>query len=387
MSKLVYVDNAATTQVDPRVVESMLPFFTEQYFNPSSPYQQSELPREAVRTARRQVADAMNAREDEIYFTSCGTESTNWAIKGAIHIAPPERRHIITTNIEHHATMHTIDKLCREGASCTTLRVNREGYISPEDVEAAITPETSLVSIIYANNEIGVIQPIHEIGEICRKHGILFHVDAVQAFGATPIDVVADCIDMLSISGHKFHAPKGIGALFLRHGLRIENLLEGGGQERRLRSGTENVPYIVGLGTAAELVCRDLPGRIERIRALRDRFVKGVLERIECVTVNGGMEPRLPGNINLSFQGIEGESMLMLLNQKGICASTGSACSSANLSASHVLLALGLSHEAAHGSLRFSFCETNTQEEVDYIIDCLEEAVKKLRAMSPLWNQ
>ena len=370
----IYMDNAATTRVTQPVLEAMMPCLTTVYGNPSSVHAFGRDARRLLDEARAKVAAALNAKPNEIYFTGCGTEADNWAVGN----------HIITSAIEHHAILHTCQQLEREGFKVTYLPVDEYGQVSAADVEKAITPETTLISIMTANNEIGTIQPIAEIGAIARAHGVRFHTDAVQAVGAIPVDVKAMNVDLLSLSGHKLHAPKGIGALYIRSGVRLERLMNGGAQERTQRPGTENMPSIVGLGRAIELATAHLDEKAAYVSALRDRLINGILETIPDTRLNGHPTNRLPGNCNVSIRYIEGESMLLNLDIKGIAASSGSACTSGSLDPSHVLLAIGLTHEVAHGSLRFSLNEDNTEEEVDYVIKSLDEVVRRLRAMSPL---
>ena len=387
MKRFVYADNAATTQISDPVLGAMLPSLKEHYGNPSSIYSLGRDARRAIETARQKTAAALNASPAEIYFTGSGTEADNWALKSTLEVLLPKgKNHIITTNFEHHAILHTCKHLERQGCKVTYLPVNQEGYVTPEQVKAAITPETALVTIMYANNEIGTIQPIPEIGKVCREAGVLFHTDAVQAVGNVPIDVEAQCIDMLSLSGHKIHAPKGVGALYVRKGIRMVNLLDGGAQERNHRGGTENLTSLVGLGTAMENACAGIPERAARVARLRDRLIDGILSEIPCSRLNGGREQRLPGNVNISFEAVEGEALLLRLDMNGICGSSGSACTSGSLDPSHVLMAIGLPHEIAHGSLRLSLNEYNTDEDVDYILQTLPGVIQYLRAMSPLWK-
>ncbi len=380
----IYMDNAATTRVTQPVLEAMMPCLTDVYGNPSSVHAFGRDARRLLDEARAKVAAALNAKPNEIYFTGCGTESDNWAVRGSAYALKAKGNHIITSSIEHHAILHTCQQLDREGFKVTYLPVDEYGQVSAADVEKAITPETTLISIMTANNEIGTIQPIAEIGAIARAHGVRFHTDAVQAVGAIPVDVKAMNVDLLSLSGHKLHAPKGIGALYIRSGVRLERLMNGGAQERTQRPGTENMPSIVGLGRAIELATAHLDEKAAYVSALRDKLINGILETIPDTRLNGHPTNRLPGNCNVSIRYIEGESMLLNLDIKGIAASSGSACTSGSLDPSHVLLAIGLTHEVAHGSLRFSLNEDNTEEEVDYVIKSLDEVVKRLRAMSPL---
>ena len=380
----IYMDNAATTRVTQPVLEAMMPCLTTVYGNPSSVHAFGRDARRLLDEARAKVAAALNAKPNEIYFTGCGTESDNWAVRGSAYALKAKGNHIITSAIEHHAILHTCQQLEREGFKVTYLPVDEYGQVSAADVEKAITPETTLISIMTANNEIGTIQPIAEIGAIARAHGVRFHTDAVQAVGAIPVDVKAMNVDLLSLSGHKLHAPKGVGALYIRSGVRLERLMNGGAQERTQRPGTENMPSIVGLGRAIELATAHLDEKAAYVSALRDRLINGILVTIPDTRLNGHPTNRLPGNCNVSIRYIEGESMLLNLDIKGIAASSGSACTSGSLDPSHVLLAIGLTHEVAHGSLRFSLNEDNTEEEVDYVIKSLDEVVKRLRAMSPL---
>ncbi|MGN0607960.1 MAG: cysteine desulfurase NifS [Oscillospiraceae bacterium] len=384
--RFIYADNAATTAVSERVLKAMLPFFTEQYGNPSSIYKLGRDAQRAVEDSREKVAAALGCTPPEIYFTSCGTESDNWAIRStALRLGEKGKKHIITTNIEHHAVLHTCEYLAKQGFEITYLPVDSEGLVTAEQVANAIREDTALVTIMYANNEIGTIMPVAEIGKVCREKGVLFHTDAVQAVGNVPIDVKEQNIDMLSLSGHKIHAQKGIGALYVRKGVPLPNLTFGGGQERGKRPGTENVPAIVGLGEAITAACEDIPGKTERVTRLRNKIIDGVLE-IEGSRLNGNREKRLPGNINISLLGVEGESLLLLLDTKGICASSGSACTSGSLDPSHVLLALGLPHEVAHGSMRLSISAELTDDDADYIITSVKQVVERLRNMSPMWE-
>lgn len=387
MKRFVYVDNAATTPVSQEVLQAMLPYYTEYYGNPSSLYSVGRDAKKPLELAREQVAQCLGAFPNEIFFTSGGSEADNWAIKGVAHeLAKKGKKHIITSKFEHHAVLHTVQSLEKEGFSVTYLEVYQNGIVKPEDVEAAIREDTALVSIMYANNEIGTIQPIPEISAICKKHNVLFHTDAVQAVGNVPIDVKAQNIDLLSLSGHKFHAPKGVGALYVRRGIRIPNLIDGGAQERGRRAGTENVAGIVGLGVALKQACDTMEERAQRLTKMRDRLIAEA-SKIERSRLNGDPVHRLPGNINMCFEGIEGESLLLRLDFAGICASSGSACTSGSLDPSHVLLAIGLPHEIAHGSLRISFSDQNTEEDVDHILEVLPGIVSTLRDMSPLWDQ
>lgn len=379
------MDHSATTATDPAVVEAMLPWFSRQYGNPSSLYHLARESRAAIEEARGKVAKAIGAKPEEIYFTSGGTESDNWALKGTAFALRKKGNHIITSAIEHHAITHTCDYLRKQGFDITYLPVDEYGQVRIEDLKAAITDKTILVSVMFANNEIGTIQPIQEIGAICRERGVLFHTDAVQVIGNLPVDVSAMNIDLLSLSAHKFYGPKGIGALYIRKGVRIDNYLHGGGQEHRKRAGTENVPGIVGLGVAIEKAVMDLDVKTSQIRALRDTLLERILHEIPNTRLNGHRTMRLPGNMNVSFEFIEGESLLLLLDHAGIAASTGSACSSGSLEPSHVLLAIGLPAEVAHGSLRLTLGVKNTDEDVSYAFDEIKKAVERLRTMSPLY--
>ena len=386
MKKLIYLDNAATTKTAPEVVEAMLPYFSEAYGNPSSIYSLAGESRKAVDQARETIANALGARPEEIYFTAGGTESDNWALKAAAEFYKKKGNHIITTKIEHHAVLHSCQWLEKQGFEVTYLNVDENGVVRLEELKAAIRPTTILISVMYANNEIGTIQPIREIGEIAHEHGILFHTDAVQAFGQLPIQV-DDChIDMLSASGHKLNGPKGIGFLYIRKGVKIRSFIHGGAQERKRRAGTENVPGIVGLGKAVERAVGTMEARTETERRLRDYLIDRVLKEIPYARLNGHRSQRLPNNVNFSFQFIEGESLLIMLDMEGICGSSGSACTSGSLDPSHVLLAIGLPHEIAHGSLRLTLNEEITKEELDYVVDTLKRIVEKLRSMSPLYE-
>ena len=381
--KIVYMDHAATTYAAPEVVEAMLPYFSEKFGNPSSVYGIGQENKAAVEDARAKVAAAINAEPNEIYFTAGGTESDNWVLKGVAFANIRKGKHIITTAVEHHAILHAAEWLQSQGFEVTYLPVDQYGMVSPADVEKAIRPDTILISVMYANNEVGTIQPIAEIGAIARAHGIYFHTDAVQAVGHVPIDVKAEHIDMLSLSGHKFYGPKGIGVLYIRRGVRIQNLLHGGAQESRHRAGTENVAGIVGLGAAIERSVAAMPEESARLTAMRDHMIRELL-KIPASHLNGHPTQRLPNNVNITFEYIEGEGILLLLNMFGICASTGSACNSASLEPSHVLTAMGVPHEIAHGSVRLTLGERNTEEDVSYVLEKLPEVVRKLRSMSPL---
>lgn len=384
--KIIYLDNAATTQVYPEVLEAMTPFFTEYYGNPSSIYTFAGKASEAVNKARGILAQGINARADEIYFTGGGSESDNWALKATAEAYQDKGKHIITTKIEHHAILHTCEYLEKKGFEVTYLDVDEYGMVKLDELKKAIRPDTILISVMTANNEIGTIQPIAEIGAIAKEHGILFHTDAVQAFGHIPIDVEAMHIDMLSASGHKLNGPKGVGLMYIRKGVKIRSFIHGGAQERQRRAGTHNVPGIVGFGKAAELAFADMDKRIAYETKLRDHLIERVLNEIPYARLNGEREKRLPNNANFCFRFIEGESMLILLNQQKICASSGSACTSGSLDPSHVLLAIGLPHEIAHGSLRISLSEKTTKEEIDFTVDRLKEIIERLRGMSPLYE-
>ena len=382
----IYADNAATTRTDERVVGKMLPFFTEIYGNPSSVHQAGLDARKAVAEARAQVAAAINCDPSEIYFTAGGSESDNWAIKETAKKLAKKGKHIISSKIEHHAVLHSLDALKKEGWEITLLDVDEGGFINPADLEKAIRPDTVLVTVMTANNEIGSVQPVAELGRIAHEHGVLFHTDAVQAIGHIPVDVKAMNIVMLSMSAHKFNAPKGIGALYIRKGLVMPNLIDGGGQEKGKRAGTENTPGIVGMGEAITIACREMKENSEKLSYLRDKLINGLVQRIPCVKVNTPDHDSLPGIANISVRYIEGESMLLMMDLHGICASSGSACTSGSLDPSHVLLAIGLNAETAHGSIRFSLDKYNTEQEVDYILDTFPGIVQKLRDMSPLWH-
>lgn len=387
MKRFVYADNAATTPVSQHVVDAMLPYFNECYGNPSSLYSLGRQAKKPLEEARATVAECLGALPQEIFFTSGGSEADNWAIKGIAHeMAKKGKKHIISSKFEHHAVLHSLDALKKEGFEITLLDVYHDGLVRVEDVEKAIRPDTALVTIMYANNEIGTIQPIAEIGAVCKAHGVLFHTDAVQAVGNVEIDVKAQNIDLLSLSGHKFHGPKGTGALYCRKGIRLPNLIDGGAQERGKRAGTENVPGIVGLSVALKDACDTIDERRERLTKMRNRLIDGA-SKIERSHLNGDRDKRLPGNFNMCFEGIEGESLLLKLDFAGICGSSGSACTSGSLDPSHVLLAIGLPHEIAHGSLRISFSDQNSEEDVDYILEVLPEIVTYLRNMSPLWDE
>ena len=387
MKKLIYLDNAATTKTAPEVVEAMLPYFTELYGNPSSIYDFAGKSKAAVMQARGQIADLIGARKEEIYFTAGGSEADNWALKAAFEAYAAKGNHIITTKIEHHAILHVCEYLEKErGAKVTYLDVDENGLVSPEAVEAAITPQTILISVMTANNEIGTIEPVEKIGAIAKKHGVLFHTDAVQAVGHIPINVDEMNIDMLSSSGHKLNGPKGIGFLYIRKGVKIRSFVHGGGQERKRRAGTENVPGIVGYGAAAARAARTLAERMQQETNVRDHLIRRLTAEIPYSRLNGDTVRRLPNNVNISFQFIEGESMLLMLDSFGICASSGSACTSGSLDPSHVLLAIGLPHEIAHGSLRLTLSEETSMEDADFVVEKLKGIVENLRAMSPLYE-
>lgn len=384
----VYLDNAATTRVRPEVVQAMLPYFTEIYGNPSSLHTFAQEAAKGVSDARAKVAAALNAASpDEIIFTGGGSESDNMVLRGIAQACKKKGRHIITSAVEHHAVLHTLQAMEREGiAEVTYLPVDADGKVSADAVEAAIRPDTVLVSIMFANNEVGTIMPIAEIGRVCHAHGILFHTDAVQAVGHIPVDVQAMQIDLLSLSAHKFHGPKGIGALYVKKGVRLPALILGGGQERKKRAGTENVPGIVGLGAAIEHAVSHMEENAAHMRVLRDKLIAGIPSSIADVKLNGHPTDRLPNNVNFSIRYIEGESILLMLDINGVAASSGSACTSGSLDPSHVLLAMGLTHEVAHGSLRLSLSEFTTEQEIDYVLELLPKIVERLRAMSPLYH-
>lgn len=384
--RLIYLDNAATTKVAPEVVEAMLPYFTENYGNPSSIYGFAAKNKDIITRQREIIADSLGANANEIYFTAGGSESDNWALKATAEYYKAKGNHIITTKIEHHAILHTVEYLEKQGFEVTYLDVDENGVVKLDDLKAAIRPTTILISVMYANNEIGTIQPIKEIGELANEHGILFHTDAVQAFGQIPIDVNECHIDMLSASGHKLNGPKGIGFLYIRKGVKIRSLIHGGAQERKRRAGTENVPGIVGMGTAVLRAVKTMEERTKKEQELRDYLIKRVLEEVPYTKLNGHPQKRLPNNANFSFQFIEGESLLIMLDMKGICGSSGSACTSGSLDPSHVLLAIGLPHEIAHGSLRLTLSEETTKEDIDYVVENIKEVVTSLRKMSPLYE-
>jgi len=383
----IYLDNAATTQLDEVVLEQMLPWLRERYGNASGVYQTGREARKAVEEARRQVARALNCTASEVFFTGSGTESDNWAIKGAAWAHQDKGRHIVSTMIEHHAVLHTLHALEKQGFSVTYVPVNEFGRVSPEDIRAAMRDDTILVSVMAANNEIGTLQPIAQIGQIAKAQGVLFHTDAVQAVGAIPVDVEDWQVDLLSLSAHKFHGPKGAGALYVRKGVRLEPLLHGGAQERNRRAGTENLPGIVGLGKAIELACEDIEGKAQAVTELRDMLIAGILADIPQVRLNGDPVHRLPNNVNISVRFVEGEALLLRLDLAGIAVSSGSACTSGSLDPSHVLLAIGLPHEIAHGSLRLSLSKRTTREEIEEVLRVLGEVVRKLREISPLYDE
>jgi len=384
--KIIYLDNAATTRTKPEVVEAMLPYFTENFGNPSSVYTFAGQNKSAVTEAREKIAKSLNAPAQDIYFTAGGSESDNWALKATMEAYKEKGNHLITSKIEHHAILHTCEYLEKQGCEVTYLDVDENGVVDLQQLKAAIRPTTVLISIMYANNEIGTIQPVKEIGAIAKEHGVLFHTDAVQAYGQLPIDVMDENIDMLSASGHKLNGPKGIGFLYIRKGLKLRSLIHGGGQERKRRAGTENVPGIVGFGKAAEIAHATMKERTAAEAGLRDYLIDRVLSEIPYTRLNGHRTKRLPNNANFSFQFIEGESLLIMLDMKGICASSGSACTSGSLDPSHVLLAIGLPHEIAHGSLRLTLSDETTKEEIDYTIAQLAAIVQNLRNMSPLYE-
>ncbi len=383
----VYLDNSATTKTDEEVLKAMLPYFSESYGNPSSIYKIGRENRKAVEEAREKVAKILNCEPNEIYFTAGGSESDNTAIRGIAYKYKSKGNHIITSKIEHPAVLETCKQLENEGFEVTYINVDENGIIKLEELEKAIKPSTTLITIMFANNEIGTIEPVKEIGEIAKKHSIVFHTDAVQAVGSVRIDVKELNIDSLSLSGHKFYGPKGVGALYVRKGIQFQKFINGGHQERNKRAGTENVPGIVGLGKAIEKAYQNLEEHNKKIQELRDYYVEEIVKKVPYIKINGSREKRLPGNSNISFRFIEGESLLLNLDLKGICASSGSACTSGSLDPSHVLLAIGLPHEIAHGSLRVSIGKYNTKEEIDYTIESIVEIVKRLREMSPLWEK
>ena len=386
MKKTIYLDNAATTKTRPEVVEAMLPYFTEYYGNPSSVYEFATPSKKAIAEARETIAKSLGAKTNEIYFTTGGSESDNWAIKATAEAYESKGKHIITSKIEHHAVLHTCEYLEKRGFEITYLDVDENGTVKLDELKKAIRPDTILISIMFANNEIGTIQPIKEIGEIAKEHGIIFHTDAVQAYAHVPINVDEYHIDMLSVSGHKFNGPKGIGFLYIRTGLKLRSFIHGGSQERKRRGGTENVPGIVGMGKAVEIAMANLAERTAYEVELRDYLINRVLSEVPYVRLNGHRTNRLPNNANFAFQFIEGESLLIMLDMQGICGSSGSACTSGSLDPSHVLLAIGLPHEIAHGSLRLTLSEETTKEDIDFTVDEIKKIVEKLRSMSPLYE-
>ena len=383
---MIYLDNAATTRTAPEVVEAMLPFFSEYYGNASSIYTLGAASKKALNQARRILAGYLGAKQEEIYFTAGGSEADNWALKAAAEAYKEKGKHIITTQIEHHAVLHTCEYLEKQGYEVTYVGVDENGIVKLEELEAAIRPDTILISVMYANNEVGTLQPIREIGQIAHDRGVLFHTDAVQAFGHLPIHVDELHIDMLSASAHKVNGPKGVGCLYIRSGLKLRSFIHGGAQERARRAGTENIPGIVGFGKAIERAMRIMPEKTQKETELRDYLIDQLYEKIPYCRLNGDRSRRLPGNVNFSFQFVEGESLLIMLDMKGICGSSGSACTSGSLDPSHVLLAIGLPHERAHGSLRLTLSEENTKEELDIVVEAIAEIVGKLRDMSPLYE-
>lgn len=387
MSRIIYMDNAATTKLKKEVLEEMLPYFTESYGNPSSVYSLGSTSKVAVTKSREQIAKVIGANQREIFFTGSGSESDNWAIKGVAYSNREKGNHIITSKIEHQAVLHTCEYLEKQGFEVTYLDVDEYGRIDLNQLKDSIKDNTILISIMYANNEIGTIQPIKEIGKIAKDNNILFHTDSIQVIGNTRIDVKELNIDLLSLSAHKFHGPKGVGALYIKQGVRIDNLISGGGQERNRRAGTENVPGIVGMGKAIEIASENLEDHRKNMIELRDYLIKKIEENIDHIKLNGHRTDRLPNNVNISFEFIEGESLLLSLDMEGIAASSGSACTSGSLDPSHVLMAIGLTHEIAHGSLRLSLSDFNTKEDIDYVVEKLIVIVDRLRKMSPLYNK
>lgn len=383
---MIYLDNAATTRTAPEVVEAMLPYFSENYGNASSIYSLGCASKKALNQARRTLADYLGARQEEIYFTAGGSEADNWALKATAEAYREKGKHIVTTRIEHHAVLHTCEYLEKQGFEVTYVGVDENGIVDLAELEAAIRPDTILISVMFANNEVGTLQPVSEIGQLARDRGILFHTDAVQAFGQLPIRVDELHIDMLSASAHKINGPKGVGCLYIRSGLKLRSLIHGGAQERSRRAGTENIPGIVGFGKAIERAVRIMPEKTQKETELRDYLITRIEKEIPYCRLNGDRSRRLPGNVNFSFRFIEGESLLIMLDMKGICGSSGSACTSGALDPSHVLLSMGLSHEMAHGSLRLTLSEENTREEMDTVVEAIGEIVGKLRAMSPLYE-
>ena len=387
MDKVVYMDYSATTYTKDEVLKEMLPYFTQHFGNPSSTYGLARETTKAIDTARERVAKALNCDRSEVYFTGGGSEADNWALKGVAFANVKKGKHIITTRIEHHAVLHTCEYLQKLGFEITYLDVDKEGFIDVEELKKAIRKDTILVSVMFANNEIGTIEPIKEIGKVCKENGVLFHTDAVQAIGHVEIDVKEMNIDLLSLAAHKFYGPKGIGALYIRRGVRIDNLIHGGAQERNRRAGTENIASIVGLGKAIEMATTDIEGKTKRLNALRDKLIDGLLEKVPYTRLNGPRyEGRLNNNVNICFNFIEGEGILLWLDEAGICASSGSACTSGSLDPSHVLLSIGLPHEVAYGSLRLTIGDGTTEEEVDYALEQIPPIIERLRSMSPLWH-
>lgn len=382
----IYLDNAATTSVAPEVVQEMLPYFETLWGNPSSLYEFGQQASAAITDARTRIAQHLGARAQDIYFTSCGTESNNWAIKETMFAYKDKGKHFVTTTIEHHATSHSAEWLKKHGYEVTYLKVDADGLIDPEEFRAALRPDTTLVSIIYGNNEIGTLQPIKELAAIAREKGVLFHTDAVQVIGHMPLDIEDLGVDFLSVSGHKFNAPKGVGLLYIRKGIKTKSFLDGGAQERKRRAGTENVPYIMGMAKALDLSMEHLDARMQHATKLSNHLINRVLSEVEHVKLNGHRTQRLPSITNISFEFVEGESLLLMLEQKGVLASSGSACASGSLDPSHVLLAIGLPHEMAHGSLRMSVSHETTLEDIDYTVEAIKEVVARLRAMSPLYE-
>ncbi len=387
MNRMIYADNAATTKLSKTALDAMMPYLTEEYGNPSSLYAHGSKAKEGVEKAREQVAAAIGAAAREIYFTAGGSEADNWAIKGVARaMAKKGKKHIISTKFEHHAVLHTLNALEKEGFEVTLLDVHENGVVTADEVKKAIREDTALVSVMYVNNEIGTVQPIREIGAVCREKGVIFHTDAVQAVGHIPVNVEEDNIDLLSLSAHKFNGPKGVGALYMRRGIRLKPLIEGGAQENGRRAGTENVPGILGMVAALEQAVENMEENNQKILPMRDTLIKG-LSAIPYSKLNGDREKRAPGTVNFCFEGIEGESLLLLLDFAGISASSGSACTSGSLDPSHVLLSLGLPHEVAHGSLRLSIDAENTPEQMAYVVEQVNNAVTRLRAMSPVWEE
>lgn len=387
MKDIIYMDHAATTRVKPEVAKEMMPLFTDIYGNASGIYSVGREAKDRLETARADIAHCLNAKPEEIYFTGCGSEADNWAIRGMAYAKKSKGNHIITTEFEHHAVLHTCKQLEKEGFEVTYIKPSANGIVSAEDIEKAVKDTTILITVMFANNEIGTIQPIGEIAETAKKHKITFHTDAVQAVGAIPVDVQKLNVDLLSMSAHKFCGPKGVGALYIRKGVLPQNFLLGGAQERNRRAGTENIAGIVGMATALKLACANMDEHIEKMKTLRDYLINGVLEKIPHTRLNGDREKRLPANANFSFEFIEGEALLLHLDLAGICASSGSACTSGSLDPSHVLLSIGLPHEIAHGSLRLTLGDDNTKEQIDYVINELVRIVGLLRDMSPLYKK